>query len=312
MTGNPHRRSVPDRARRRAIRALAGQLGVSYSVAARLLTAEMLAQRTPVTGHDRLHLRAGTAEDQDCLFALREQRPFALRVRDTRLATDLPLGRARHLVERFPPLRRRPFQVVAHPGSDGAVDRLYDGTDRGTVLALLYAVLAHESPAILPSDAELAWVAELGEAAAVDITCAATDRAARLLLDGDRWKLWTRIDAALTAGEASDDRAVRDAATVLGREFRTVSLRRSLDGARHILDGLLVEAHGGHAPGTRVRVRTGTSRRPVGVVVGVIWSQSGPPGHYHVRPDRSATVTVPANQVVALSERPVDRRPVSI
>src|SRR5205807_7865926 len=110
-------------------------------------------------------------EHRAWLFAMRERRSFALRVRDTRLAVDLPLGRAAHLTQRFPALRRSP----AGP--------LYDGAARQATLGMLYAVLGHESPAILPTAEELAWVAELGEEAAVDIVCAGLDHAARLLLD---------------------------------------------------------------------------------------------------------------------------------
>src|SRR4051812_7963737 len=92
---------VSDRARRRAIRAHAARLGVPYLVAARLLA----------TGP------AAPAPDEHraWLFAFRERRSFDLRVRDTRLAADLPLGRAAHLTERFPVLRRSP----AGPFYDG-------------------------------------------------------------------------------------------------------------------------------------------------------------------------------------------------
>lgn len=249
MTGRKQRRSVPDRARRRAIRALAARLGVAYSVAARLLAAES----------------AGADEHRRSMFALREHRTFHSRVSDTRLATDIPLGRATHLTERFPPWRAR---------------QMYDGPDRQTALAMLYAVVAHESPSLLPPPDELAWVAELGEEAAVDVTCAALDRAARLLLDDDRWRLWTRVDAALAASRSHPDWRVRDAALTLGRELRSVSLRGSLDGVRHILDALLVAAYEGHPPGTRVRVPAGP-----GTVVGVRWQSAGPPVGYEVRLD---------------------------
>lgn len=194
MTVPRSRRPAPDRARRRAIRALATQLGVAYSVAARLL-----AERP-----------AGYAEG--------EQRPFHARVRDTREAVDLPLGRAAHLTGRFP--------------------RPHAPADCRTVLAMLYAVLAHESPELLPSAEELAWVAELGEASAVDITCAGVDRAARRLLELDSWRLWTRVEAALTAGAAAADRPARDAATALGLELRSTSLRGALAEAGRILDAL--------------------------------------------------------------------------
>ncbi|GLH98676.1 hypothetical protein Pa4123_39510 [Phytohabitans aurantiacus] len=208
------------------------------------------------------------------MFALREHRPFHARVGDCRLAADLPLGRAAHLIERFPPLR-------------SATETLYDGDGRETTLAMLYAVLAHESPALVPAADELAWVADLGEAAAVDITCAALDRAARMLLDDGGWPLWTRVEAALTAGEASSDRRVRDVAVTLGRELRSVSLRGSLAGARHILDALLVEAYEGHPPGARVVLTTSAA---VGTVVGVRWLQSGPPIGYAVRLDTDPVV----------------------
>jgi hypothetical protein len=244
MTGKRPRPPVPDRARRRAIRALAAQLGVPYSVAARLLY-----------------------RPNAQLFAVREHRPFALRVADTRLAADLPLGRPAHLAERFPRL----------PTPAGT---LFDGEGRSNTLAMLYAVIAHELPAVLPGAEELAWVAELGEEAAVDITCASVDRAARLLLDGDRWQLWTRIDAALVAGEAADDRAVRDAARTLGQEFRTVVRRGSLDGARQTLDAVLVAPYQGHPPGTRLGAAT---------VVGAHWTGSGPPTGYDLRTDDLVT-----------------------
>jgi hypothetical protein len=285
MTGNQHRPSVPDRARRRAIRAHAAKLGVSYSVAARLLTGQ--------TSRARGGFPCGGDEHREWLFALRERRSFDLRVRDTRLAADLPLGRAAHLAERFPPLRRPVC--------------LYGGESRQAALGMLYAVVATESPALPPAADELAWVAELGEEGAVDIVCAALDRAARHLLDADRWRLLTRIEAALVAGEASADRVARDAAITLGREFRAVILRHSLDGARHTLDALLVAAHGGHAPGARVRILTGPGRGLTATVVGVRW-QRGPRGTdkpvgYDVRADGGTTVlTADAGALV-----PVDR-----
>jgi len=201
MTTTERRRPVPGRARRRAIRALAARLGVAYSVAARMLAARPpTARRLPVG----------------------EQRPFYARVRDTREAADLPMGRAARLTARF---------------GDRA-----DAAGLRTTLAMLYAVLAHESPELVPGARELAWVAELGEEAAVDITCASLDAAARRLLDDDRWRLWTRVEAALAAGERGADRRVRDVARTLGRELREVSLRGSLDGARQVLDAVASRA----------------------------------------------------------------------
>lgn len=278
MNGTRDRRSVPDRARRRAIRALAAELGVAYSVASRLLAAPTPASRR------RPGFPIGDDEHRAWMFAAREHRSFHARVRDTRLAADLPLGRAAHLTGRFPPMR-----------ATAGIGPLYHGEGRETTIAMLYAVLAHESPSLLPPPDEVAWAAELGEDAAVDIAFAALDRAARQLLDHDRWQLWVRVEAALTAGETGPDRRVRDAAIGLGQELRSTSLRSSLDGARHILDAVLVEAYDCHPPGTRVRV----GERPA-TVVGARWERTGPPTEYLIRLDTEpATHTVPVTGLAA-------------
>jgi hypothetical protein len=277
MTGTQRRRPVADRARKRAIRALAARLGVAYSVAARLLTDPAPAG----SGSERPGFPIGDDQHRAWMFAVREQRSFHSRVRDTQLAADIPLGRGTHLAERFPPLR----------ATTGA-GPLYHGEGRQTTLAMLYAVVVHESPSLLPRPDELAWVAELGEETAVDITCAALDRSARRLLDDDGWRLWPRVEAALTAGEASPDRAARDAAVALGGELRSTSLRGSLEGVRHILDALLVEAYECHPPGTRMHV----GGQP-GTVVGATWEPSGPPTGYEVRLD-----TDPVTHIVPVDD----------
>jgi hypothetical protein len=259
MTRARSRRSVPDRARRRAIRALATELGVAYSVAARLLEA-----RSGAPGGKRFPI--GGDEHRAWMFAAREHRSYLSRVSDARLAGEIPLGRAAHLARRFPPLR-----------ATAAAVPLYSGDSREAVLAMLYAVAVHDCPDAVPAPDELAWAAELGEEAAVDIACAALDRAARRLLDQDRWRLWVRVESALTAFETASDRALKDAAIALNRELRSTSLRGSVDGARQILDALLVEPFDGQPPGARVRIdgRAGT-------VVGVVW---GSPVEYEVRFD---------------------------
>ncbi|SDT25544.1 hypothetical protein [Actinoplanes derwentensis] len=265
------RRAVPDRSRKRAIRALAAELGVAYSVAARLLEARTLRSEADSLRPSAGSFRPGADEHRAWMFAAREQRSFLARVTDTRLAADLPIGRATHLTRRFPPVC--------------GVDPRFHGEGRETTMAMLYGVLLHESPGLRPAAAELSWAAELGEESAVDVACAALDRAARLLLDTDRWRLWARVETALTAGESSTDRRHRDAAILLGRELRTTSLRGFLDGARHTLDALLVEPYQGHPPGTRL---------PPGTVVSARWTRSGPPVAYDVCPDGSPTVvTIP-------------------
>jgi len=276
MTGTRSRRSVPDRARRRAIRALAAELGVAYSVAARLLTAQ-----AATVGRRRVRLPIGNDEHRAWMFAAREHRSFHSRVRDARQAADLPLGRAVHLARRFPPLR-----------AAAGIGPLYSGDGRETTIAMLYAVLVQESPSLLPAKDELDWAAELGEEAGVDIACAGLDRAARQLLDQDGWRLWARVEAALAAAEAGADRWVRDAAITLGRELRSRSLRGSLAGVRHIFDALLVETYDGLPPGTRVRLGD-----LAGTVVGAGWAPTGPPIGYEVRLD-----TDPATRVVPVAD----------
>jgi hypothetical protein len=247
MTGTRSHRSASDRARRRAIRALAAERGVPYSVAARLLS-----------GPAVKHFPVGDDEHRAWMFAAREHRSYLSRVSDARQAGDLPLGRAAHLTRRFPPLRT-------------AAGNFYFGDGREAALAMLYAVASHEQPGLVPGPDELAWAAELGEESAVDIACAALDRAARLLLELDSWRLWPRVEAALTAGEAGADSTVRDAARQLNRELRSTSLRGSLPGVRQILDALLVEPYDGLPPGARTRK---------GIVTGARWSSNGPPVDY--------------------------------
>jgi hypothetical protein len=236
-------------------------------------------------------------EHRSWLFAMRERRSFDLRVRDTRAAVDLPLGRAAHLAERFPTIRRPP----AGP--------LYDGEARQAALGMLYAVLTHEAPALRPRAEELTWVAELGEEAAVDIICAALDHAARLLLDDDRWHLHTRIEAALNAGEAAHDRPTRDAAITLGRQFRTTILRKSLEGARHTLDALLVTAHDGHAPGTRVRILTGPHHGHAATITGIHWPSVGTPHAYQVRTDNNPAILNVSIDDIATFDYPTQPKP---
>lgn len=290
MTATRDRRPVPDRARKRAIRALAAELGVAYSVAARLHAAQPPGpgRRThpePPAGlastGGAFGSAAGADEHRAWMFDARASRTFHARVNDTRLAVNLPLGRAEHLVRRFPPLR-----AITTAGP------LYAGEGRETIIAMLYAVLGHETPGMMPHPAELEWAAELGEESAVDVVCAGLDRAARHLLDHDRWRLWARVENAVTAGETDSDRRVRDAAITLGRELRSTSLRGSVDGVRHILDALLAEPYDALSPG--VRVRAGGLD---GTVIGAEWEHSGPPPAYRVRLD-----TEPIPRVVPAGE----------
>jgi hypothetical protein len=267
MTGKQRRRSVPDRARRRAIRAHATRAGVSYSVAARTLGGGVeppaSTGRTVYPGDDDPH--------RAWLIAARASWSYEQRVRDTRLAARLPVGRAEHLVTRFPALRGGP--------------PLYHGEARPAVLAMLYATVAHERPDLVPSNEELTWVADLGEETAVDVACAALDRAARDLAEQDRWRMWARVEVALAAAAAGRDRETHWVAITLRYELESLSVPASVDGARHTLDALLVASAGGHAPGTRVRVLARPHRGRGATIVGVRWAPTGPPVGYRVLPD---------------------------
>jgi hypothetical protein len=283
------RRPASDRARKRAIRAHATEAGVAYSVAARHLDGGL--EPTAATG--RTVYPPSSDEHRWWLIALRDQRSYDRRVRDTRLAIGLPLGRAEHLVERFPATR-------GEPGT--GTGPLYAGESRWAVVAMLYAVARHERPEVEPSAEELAFMADLGEDAAVDLACAVLDRTARSVVAGDRWRMWTRIESALAAAEAGPDRRDREAAIILGRQSRDLSVRSSVDGARHTLDALLVATDRGHAPGTRVRLLTRPYRGRLATIVGAHWSVSGPPTAYDVRPDGAAIVVTADPTALTLPE----------
>ncbi|MGI8331250.1 hypothetical protein ACRYCC_14895 [Actinomadura scrupuli] len=275
------RKPAAGRARKRAIRALALHTGVPYSVAARQIDAadrsldwyanEMLAAQ------GRTVYPPSTDTHRQWLISCRSRRPFGQRLQDTRLASRLPGGRGRHLADRFPPTR----------GEEGTgVGPLYHGEGRQDALALLYAVVLHETPECAPSPGELAWMAELGEETAVDIACADLDRTARRLLDHDRDRLRPRVEATLAAGRAHDDWRLRQETVRLAtwyRAARTDGL--PFDGARHILDALLVIGDDGHAPGTRVRMLGEPRQGRIATIVGAQWGPAGPPVRYLVRPD---------------------------
>jgi hypothetical protein len=296
------RHPVPDRARKRAIRAQAARADVPYSVAARQLDAAWLAPGELLASHGRTVYPAVDDTHRQSLIECRARLTKAQRVQDTRRAANLPTGRAGHLADRFPPTR----------GAQGTgVGLLYHGEGRQQALAVLYAVIAHEAPDVVPSAGDLAWQAELGEETAVDTACAVLDRMARLLLT-DHAGLVRRLDAVLAAGEASDgvmDRALDDPLT---RKLSQPAWRASLDGARHILDATLIVADDGHAPGTRVRMLSAPFAGRTATIIGALWDRTGPPTGYEVWPDGAAAVaTAHPNDLVVLAspERAMRRSP---
>ena len=101
----------------------------------------------------------------------RERRRFAERLADAQLAALLPVGRARHLVQRFPPL-----------AGFGGVE-LYAGEGREELLTELYRAVKQQAPELVPTAEDLATAAELGEESVIDLLLAEVDRDVRLLLD---------------------------------------------------------------------------------------------------------------------------------
>lgn len=280
-THRPRQRSL-DRARRRAIRVRAAQAGIPYSVAARQIGAA-------VTGipasRGRTIYPEGTDTHRRQLIALRGRRSPAERVEETRRAAELPMGRARHLADRFPPTR-------GEPGS--GVGPLYYGEARQDGLALLYSVIMLESPHLVPTVGDLAWAAELGEETALDTECGDLDRAARLLLDLDPAALGRRVAAALTAEPAAEP--VRVDLRIYEQSARRAAHRGPpvLDGVGHILDAVLVVADDGHAPGTRVRMLTDSYQGRAATIVSAVWDKTGPPLAYRVLPDAGSDTATQA------------------
>ncbi|MEV4387674.1 hypothetical protein AB0J68_18475 [Micromonospora sp. NPDC049580] len=306
MSDLPSRRTpVPGRARRRAIREQAARSGVAYSVAARQLESVGLAPGETLATYGRTIYPIGVDPYRQLLVDRRERRSFDERRADTRRAAALPEGRAAHLVDRFPPSRG--------PAGTG-VGGLYHGEGRQELLAMLYLVVAAESPGLLPEVGDVAWIAELGEDTAVDTACADADREARRLLDREPARLWSAIEEALVAAKAGLDWQLRQGAIRQGALLRTMMTPRlgyagepyvpglPITGVRQILDALLIVADDGHAPGTRVRRVAGTDDAQLATIVGARWGSAGPPVGYLVWPDRATTpVSVPADGLVVLA-----------
>ncbi|MEV1015919.1 MULTISPECIES: hypothetical protein [unclassified Micromonospora] len=306
MSDHPsHRSPVAGRARRRAIREEAARTGVGYSVAARQLDSAGLKPGETLARYGRTIYPTSADPYRQALVDRRERRSFGERVADTRRAATLPEGRAAHLVERFPPSRG--------PAGSG-VGRLYHGEGRQELLAMLYLVVAAESPGLLPEVGDVAWIAELGEDTAVDTACSDVDREARRLLDETPTRLWSAIEEALAVVEAGVDGQLRHAAVRQAALLRTMMTPRlgSVDepyvpglpaaGVGQILDALLIVADDGHAPGTRVRRAAGADDARLATIVGARWGSAGPPVGYLVWPDgATASVSVPADGLVVLA-----------
>ncbi|MCX5064402.1 hypothetical protein OOJ91_00805 [Micromonospora lupini] len=302
---HPRRTPTPGRARQRAIREQAARAGVAYSVAARHLESLGLRPGETLATYGRTIYPIGVDSHRQLLVERRERRSFEERVTDTRRAAALPNGRARHLVDRFPPSRGR---------TGAGVGPLYHGDGREELLAMLYLVVAAESPGLLPEVGDLVWIAELGEDTALDTACAEVDREARRLLDREPVSLWSMIEQALIRAERAPDWPVREEAirhAALLRAMMTPRVGPSgepyvaelpVTGVRQILDVLLIVADDGHAPGTRVRLLDPSNGTGTATIVGARWGSSGPPVGYLVWPDGAkAPLASRAEELVVLA-----------
>jgi hypothetical protein len=279
------------------VRAHAAQAGIAYSVAARQLAAAALLPGE-ILGNAGRTVYPIALGDGRWTVAGREERTAADKLSSTRLGARLPAGRAHHLADRFPP-------------GESTGGAFYAGHLRAELLAMVYLVVAHEAPGLIPPPLDLAWTAELGEETAVDADCAELDRAARTLLDAGAAQRWQRIDLALVAAQRHTEPAVRyeaDLLTLAHRRLSTPAEDRSGEpyvlatpwtGVRQTLDALLVVADDGHAPGTRIRL-PGRDTSHEGTVLGAHWSASGSPIAYDIRLDSepSGRTALPEEMVV--------------
>ncbi|WP_326557800.1 hypothetical protein [Micromonospora sp. NBC_01796] len=287
---NPRRSPRPGRARKRAIRGEAARTGVAYSIAARQLEAAGLAPGETLSSYGRTIYPVGSDSHRRLVIERRERRSLDQRVADTRRAAALPDGRAQHLVERFPPTRGR---------RGTGVGPLYHGGGREELLAMLYVVVAAESPGLLPAVGDLVWIAEMGEETAVDMACAELDREARGLLDREPAELWSAVERALAAAERNADWQIRQESIRLAALLHTMMTPRMgragevyvegmpLVGVGQILDTLLIVADDGHAPGTRVRLLHQPHVGRTATITGALWGRSGPPVGYRIWLDRA-------------------------
>ncbi|MFC7550161.1 hypothetical protein [Plantactinospora sp. GCM10030261] len=290
VDGTSRSRPRPDRARKRAIRMYAAQAGLAYSVAARQVTAAALAPGELLACHGRTVYPRHLAGLPRWSIPSRERRSGQERARDARLAAVLPSGRARHLVDRFPPGRGR-----AGTGAGW----LYFGPGREDLLAMLYLVVGHEAPGFVPPLGDLSWTAQLAEETALDTVCAELDRLVRLTIDAGPAERWRRVETALAAASRHQDWLVRYDAERLtaiwrvamtpreGRDGEPYVVRAPWDGVRQVLDALLVVAEDGHAPGTRIRLAAPPLPRREGTIVGARWALVGPPIGYEIVLDGS-------------------------
>ncbi|MFJ7424099.1 hypothetical protein ACIQXD_36775 [Streptomyces uncialis] len=289
-----------DKQFKRAARELAEREGISYTAARRRLAADPeTAVSAPLTtapaaaegdqepNPPRLYpiARAVCATDCDGV-----PHPGALchPWRPER-AAQLPNGRAGELCHRFEP--------PSQPYSNNSFAR-----QATWLLALVYAMLTDQRPELRPDRANLRAAVEAADQTAVDAVMEPLDRAAARLLTKVPKRWWgevkPQLDAyadvvdtddrePLTWQEADDRHTVGRLVDQWRRAWTPVRNYNGYMDAPGVLwlapkgwlDDLLVEQHGGHGDGARVRLTDG---RPA-IVYAAEWSEAGAPVAYRIR-----------------------------
>ncbi|MFI7876016.1 hypothetical protein [Streptomyces salinarius] len=212
---------------------------------------------------------------------------------EVRRAAELPGGRADQVMRR---------DEEARENTSSRWARLH-AWETKWLLALVYAMLTDQRPELLPDRARLRAAVEADDLAAVDAAMEPLDRAAARLMTKVPAVWWGEVKPRIDAYAHVVENDVRELSTwqeidarhVVGRlvdqwrrtwepTVRNASGLLEAPGVLWVavkgwLDALLVDRHGGHAPGARVRLGDG---RPA-LVYAVEWGEEGPPVAYRVR-----------------------------
>ncbi|MCT9141722.1 hypothetical protein [Streptomyces violarus] len=291
-----------DKHTKRAARQLAEREGISYTAARRRLAdphqeAEPprvvpIASRTCPEGCD------GSGHVGVACWLWRPQDVSGTVQWEVRRAAELPGGRAEQVAQRSEDREARKAKTQS------ARWATYNVLEDRWLLALVYAMLTDQHPELRPDRAPLRAAVEADDLAAVDALMEPLDRAAARLTTKVPAVWWgevkPRLDAYADAAESDD----RDLMAVGWQEIEERhAVGRLIDRWRKAwvpvrnhngymdppgvmwlavkgwLDDRLVDQHGGHAPGARIRFGEG---RPA-VVYAVEWGEDGPPVAYRVR-----------------------------
>lgn len=294
-----------DKQFKRAARELAEREGISYTAARRRLAAipepavsdpltdasgvaETDQEPTPPRAYPTADTPCpvdcdGTAHPRAVCWLWRPKDSKQVR-HEVRRAAQLPNGRAQEFAWRYEP------------------QSSFHGREAHWLLALVYAMLTDQHPELRPGRAELWAAVETDDMGAVDAVMEPLDRAAARLLTKvpDQWwgEVKPRLDAYAAFVEA-DDRPLQTWQEINDRHWvgRLVVRWRQAWEEEHLnmhgfweasgvmwrapkgwLDELLVDWHGGHAPGARVRLADG---RPA-VVYAAEWGDEGEPVAYRI------------------------------